>query len=577
AMSGERRLGMKRRDVVLFGVVGCLLAGVAGCQVVLGFGDWVDAGGGTGGTGGGTASTGATGGGGTGGTGGVGGVGGSTVTECIPNEQVPCYTGPSGTEGKGTCKGGMATCNESGTGIGECMGQVVPGPEVPDVIGDEGCDGYTPGEPIWWRTFGDDKDQWPDAMASDQNGNIYVCGTFGGTLVFDDNEMLISQGTHNIFLVKLGTTGKAVWSKRFGNNSEQIGCNVAVDAQGNVLVAGAWFGTMSFGGNVLAPNPGPAIFAAKFDSDGNHKWSKMFNASFDTIVSSAAADPSTGDLLVAGSYSAYSELLNKSATTGQDMFVGRLSGGDGHVLWAKGFADGGTASDGDDIVDDVAVLGNGDIAIAGRYTGSVSLGAQTSLGPQNNVPFFWAKLNPQGDAVWAVDTMTDDAVSYIGVEGHVSDGALVGYFSQGLEYGYSLRHVAADNSSTDYLFGFDPGDPAAATFASGKDGAMAIALAEKTAADLGGGNLGPVAGGGGVANVLISKRDAAGAYSWSFGFGGPQLSGTDVQGFPVVTMLADGGVVVAMSFGGKAVVSGAVLSSAGQSGLGDLAVVRIAP
>lgn len=134
----------------------------------------------------------------------------------------------------------MAECNDQGTGYGECVGQVVPGAEVPEVIGDEACDGYASGEPMWWRTFGDEKDQWPDSIGADKDGNTYVCGTFGGTLKFDDNAPLVNQGQHNIFLVKLDKDGKAVWSKRFGDNTEQLGCKLAVDGEGNVLVAGAW-------------------------------------------------------------------------------------------------------------------------------------------------------------------------------------------------------------------------------------------------------------------------------------------------------------------------------------------------
>lgn len=48
-----------------------------------------------------------------------------------------------------------------------------------------------------------------------------------------------------------------------------------------------------------------------------------------------------------------------------------------------------------------------------------------------------------------------------------------------------------------------------------------------------------------------------------------RLSGTDAQVTPVVELMSDGGVAVAMSFGGKAKVNGALLTATGQLGLGD--------
>lgn len=56
---------------------------------------------------------------------------------------VPCYTGPTGTEGVGACKGGMMTCNAMGLPEGACDGEVLPaaqmcGPEDTDCDGQAG-------------------------------------------------------------------------------------------------------------------------------------------------------------------------------------------------------------------------------------------------------------------------------------------------------------------------------------------------------------------------------------------------------------------------------------------------------
>lgn len=67
--------------------------------------------------------------------------GGGIYVECTPGETRPCYEGPSGTDGVGTCKSGISTCVEDGSDWSECVGQVLPGPEICGNGIDENCDG----------------------------------------------------------------------------------------------------------------------------------------------------------------------------------------------------------------------------------------------------------------------------------------------------------------------------------------------------------------------------------------------------------------------------------------------------
>ncbi|MBK7584408.1 MAG: hypothetical protein IPI67_29910 [Myxococcales bacterium] len=61
---------------------------------------------------------------------------------CAPGLSEACYTGPSGTQGVGSCKGGTHICNSTGDGFGPCNGEVLP--QAKDVCStpvDENCDG----------------------------------------------------------------------------------------------------------------------------------------------------------------------------------------------------------------------------------------------------------------------------------------------------------------------------------------------------------------------------------------------------------------------------------------------------
>ncbi len=81
------------------------------------------------------------------GDGGNGGLGGAVGTECEPRFMRDCYSGPPGTANVGACTVGSEECNDEGSAFGACIGEVLPGAEVPTPEGeapvDEDCDGMT--------------------------------------------------------------------------------------------------------------------------------------------------------------------------------------------------------------------------------------------------------------------------------------------------------------------------------------------------------------------------------------------------------------------------------------------------
>ena len=78
----------------------------------------------------------------------------ATACLCLPGETQACYTGPAGTEGVGTCVGGLRTCLDAGTGYTLCEGEVTPAAEVCANGSDEDCNG-TPDD-----SLDEDGDGW---------------------------------------------------------------------------------------------------------------------------------------------------------------------------------------------------------------------------------------------------------------------------------------------------------------------------------------------------------------------------------------------------------------------------------
>src|SRR5262249_33436673 len=133
---------------------------------------------------------------------------------------------------------------------------------------------------LWGRRFGDASDQFAQSVTTDPSGNVILTGYFFGTVDFGGGP-LASAGSADIYVAKFDPNGNPRWSKRYGNASAQFGNSVTTDASGNILLTGQFFGTVTFGGSTLFSAGFADIFLAKLDVNGGHLWSKRYGDSTD--------------------------------------------------------------------------------------------------------------------------------------------------------------------------------------------------------------------------------------------------------------------------------------------------------
>jgi len=156
------------------------------------------------------------------------------------------------------------------------------------------------GNHVWSKRFGDALYQVGYRVAVDASGNVIVTGDFQGTVNFGGGP-LTGVGEMDIYVVKLDANGNHLWSKRFGDANDQWAESVAVDGSGSVIVAGYFHGTVDFGGDPLGCVGDYDIYVVKLDANGNHLWSKRFGDANVQWASSAAVD-AFGNLLVTGAF-----------------------------------------------------------------------------------------------------------------------------------------------------------------------------------------------------------------------------------------------------------------------------------
>jgi hypothetical protein len=174
------------------------------------------------------------------------------------------------------------------------------------------------------------------------------------------------------------------WAKQIGALGFDRGEDVAVDANGNVYVAGSFEETVDFDpgpGTYTLYSAGWNMYVAKYDVAGNFVWART--------IASATEDKATA--IVVNSSGVY---------VATERFI-LLSHYDhsGNFFWTKSFGGTGFA----ELVDIRSdLLGN--ILLTGNFTGTVDFDMGPSVYPLSSKggnDAFVAKIDAYGDFVWA--------------------------------------------------------------------------------------------------------------------------------------------------------------------------------
>src|SRR5690606_10447503 len=85
------------------------------------------------------------------------------------------------------------------------------------------------------------------SVAADSNGHVYCVGYFRDTVDFDPGPgvtNLIAAATRNIFITKLDSAGHLVWAKQIAGTGWGE-CN-AITINGDLYLTGSFLGTLDF-------------------------------------------------------------------------------------------------------------------------------------------------------------------------------------------------------------------------------------------------------------------------------------------------------------------------------------------
>ncbi len=244
-------------------------------------------------------------------------------------------------------------------------------------------------QPSWARTYASTNTAAARSVAVDVAGNIVVAGEFSGNLTLGQTT-LVSAGSSDIVVFKLDASGTPLWARRFGGGKFDAAWGITTDTVGNIYVTGRLQdSTIDLGGGAVNV-VGDDAFLLSLDPDGNHRWSRIFvNAG--SQFGRGLAITNGGALVLVGESDSSFNLGGASISNGGgvDCFVARFTSQTGAHQWSRA-----SITAGDQSARAVAAP-NGEIALTGRFQGSVNFGG-TPLVAQGNFDTFLVKLNDDG-------------------------------------------------------------------------------------------------------------------------------------------------------------------------------------
>jgi hypothetical protein len=201
---------------------------------------------------------------------------------------------------------------------------------------------------------------------------------------------------------------------------------IAIDSESNVVAAGDTVGEVDIAGT-LASHP-YGIFIAKFTKSGDRLWSVVWPRPVNGSVRNIATDPG-GNIVITGVQSGntfYANNLLISPDGSKQVYVAKLNGQNGSMLWAKAFGSAAQEQPGG-----IAVTGSGTIVVGMGFSGTLNVGGGNRVANGSSDGLVMA-LSSSGQFLWDRPVNGAGANSVTAVFASGSRVVVGGWFSETL-------------------------------------------------------------------------------------------------------------------------------------------------
>jgi hypothetical protein len=253
------------------------------------------------------------------------------------------------------------------------------------------------GNYLWIRTFGSSSFDYVFDIDNDINGNIAITGAFRNTMVLPGGLSITSAASADEFTAKLDTNGNCIWAKTGSGATFDMGNEINITPQGNILTIGNTEGNITFDGNTLTHIDNTDVFFAKYNPSGIFQTAKLFGG-IGTAQGRAISSDENENILIAGVFTGQMTIgtntLNSSNTNDEDCFVAKLDP-NGNAIWVKQYG----SSIGSDYARGIDADAQGNIYVSGVFSGTVNFDGNV-LTANGTSDIFLLKYNSVGNIIW---------------------------------------------------------------------------------------------------------------------------------------------------------------------------------
>ena len=407
---------------------------------------------------------------------------------------------------------------------------------VAALVGAAGASADPSSDPARWAFRFGDQGTLPNDVATDRS-SAFVAGSFNPSVNFGGGNVA-THGNYDAFVASYDASNGAYrWGRGFGGIRDDFGFSVAATDSGRTIVAGEFTGPADFGGGTItaATNNTDVFLSSYASADGSFQWQRRLGMlGFQCAGPDMTVTPDGSTVLVTGAYFGSADFGSGPVPSGStcDGFLAAYSASNGSFLWLRHFEATGHMQPAT-----VAVGANGNIALAGGFQGTATLGGSTLTATagsgSGNFSAFFASFTSSGAHRWSrAFTATGSQASINASSLAVTGGAvfLATNFGGGsVDLGGPSTFLDTNGNGAVSAYDPDSGNQiwqrqlkvsrnAGGVFLGARpDGNITLSLNIDGPVSLGGANL-PYSGVGDVA--VASYEGANGAFKWSRAGGG---------------------------------------------------------
>ena len=328
----------------------------------------------------------------------------------------------------------------------------------------------TNGNIIWGKSIGGVDTDRGEEVNADENGNLIVTAIFQSTISLDGNT-LTAQNGFNALIAKFDISGKLLWYNNLGSSGDNEVYGNVSDNSGNIYISGTYTGTLDFdpnGTHKTLNNGFNTPFVAKYDPLGKLLWVNSITGSFVYNGSVLSIDLNNNIYLTAAFSSSltFNSNTTLSVTGNQDTFIAKYSSA-GSFQFAIDI--GGTAAS--SFPYQIRTDASNNVYVTGYFGGTIDFdpnpNTTANVTYHGQRDFFLCEYDTNGNYIYAFNGGSPNCDLTLGIELAIDNtGAIIlgGSFCQTVNFdpsSCSTDNVTAQNGTSDtfvakYLTGTSP-------------------------------------------------------------------------------------------------------------------------